>query len=160
MIRANRFAQIALRIARATQLTWHICIVNFARKICFELRIFLRQMLPKVFEPLFCGSEKSHKNSIPAKFPTKFPKFPCEQKKNSPTSFCSSAGRALSKFGIFSYLLGGGFFFVFPGLRRVWALCQARRIASSDAFSCPESSLQEDALSWRQKILGPCVKEN
>ena len=35
--------------------------------------------------------------TIPSKFPTKFSKFPCEKsKKNSPTSFCRSAGRKLT----------------------------------------------------------------
>ena len=44
---------------------------EFCTKVYFfELRILLRKMLrPDIFEPLFCGSEKSRK--IPAKFPTK-----------------------------------------------------------------------------------------
>ena len=38
------------------------------------------------------GQKKSRK--IPSKFPANFYKFPCEKsKKNSPTSFCRSAGR-------------------------------------------------------------------
>ena len=49
----------------------------------FELRIFLRKMLrnfPRNFEPLCSvGQKKSRK--IPAKFPTKFSKFPCEKSK-------------------------------------------------------------------------------
>ena len=51
-------------------------------KDSFELRIFLRKMsrsFPEIFEPLFCGSEKSCK--IATKFPTKFSKFPGEKSK-------------------------------------------------------------------------------
>ena len=77
-------------------LRWHVCRVNFARKIFFELRIFLRKMLRNSSRFFLClcfvGQRKSRK--IPSKFPTKFSKFPCEKSnKNSPTSFCRSAGR-------------------------------------------------------------------
>ena len=56
--------------------------MNFARKIVFELRISYEkcsEISPEIFEALFCGSEKFRKS--PAKFPTKFPKFPCEKSK-------------------------------------------------------------------------------
>ena len=67
-------------------LRWNVCRVNFARKIFFEPRIFLRKMLPK-FSPKFVLWVRK----IP-----KFSKFPCEKsKKNSPTSFCRSAGRRM-----------------------------------------------------------------
>ena len=72
--------------------------MNFARKIFFEPRISYEkcsEIFPEFFEPLFCGSEK-----IPWKFPPNFPlNFPNSLrkiKKNSPTSFCRSAGRTIS----------------------------------------------------------------
>ena len=45
---------------------WHVCRVNFARKIFFELRISYEkcsEIFPEYFEPLFCGSEKIPQNS-------------------------------------------------------------------------------------------------
>ena len=74
-------------------LSWHVCRVNFARKILFELRIFLRKML-RNFPQNFWAFVPEKSRKIPSKFPTKFSKFPCEKsKKKSPTSFCRSAGR-------------------------------------------------------------------
>ena len=79
----------------AVLLRWHVCRVNFARKIFFEPRIFVRKMLrkfsPKLLSLRSVGQKKSPENS--SKFPTKFSKFPCGKSKNSPTSFCRSAGR-------------------------------------------------------------------
>ena len=79
-----------------TWLRWHVCRVEFARKIFFELRIFLRKRLrnfpPKLLSLSSVGQKKSQK--IPSKVPTKFSKFPCEKnQKNSATSFYRSAGR-------------------------------------------------------------------
>ena len=57
-------------------LRWHVCRVNFARKIFFELRIFLRKNAPK-FSPnilsLYSMGQKKIRK-IPAK-------FPCEESK-------------------------------------------------------------------------------
>ena len=85
--------------ARQSLLRWHVCRVNFARKI-FSSHEFsyekCSEIFPENFEPLFCGSEK-----IPGKFPPNFPlnspNFPAknQKKKNSQTSFCRSAGRNL-----------------------------------------------------------------
>ena len=46
------------------------------------------------FEPLFCGSEKIP-GKFPPNFPPNFPNFPEKIQKNSPTSFCRSAGRKI-----------------------------------------------------------------
>ena len=55
---------------------------------------------PDIFEPLFCGSEKSRQ--IHAKFPANVPP---KYQKNSPTSICRSTGRSIlgiSKINLFS----------------------------------------------------------
>ena len=62
-------------------LRWHVCRVNFARKIFFRATNFLTKNAPKI-SPKFSrlcsvGQKKSRK--IPSKFPTKFSKFPCEK---------------------------------------------------------------------------------
>ena len=79
-------------------LRWHVCRVNFARKIFFELRIFLRKMpeiSPEIFEPLFCGSEKIPQNS--RQISHQISQISLRKiKKNSPTSFCRSAGRKIA----------------------------------------------------------------
>ena len=68
----------------STVLARHVCRVNFARKIFFFWATnFLTKNVPK-FSPKFLslysvGQKKSRK--IPAKFPTRFPKFPCEKSK-------------------------------------------------------------------------------
>ena len=50
------------------RLRWHVCRVNFARKIFFELYEFsyerCSEIFPEIFEPLFCGSEKILENSL------------------------------------------------------------------------------------------------
>ena len=77
-------------------LRWHVCRVNFERKIFFEPRISLRKMLRNFPRNVWAFVLWVRKNprKIPSKFPTKFSKFPCEKsKENSPTSFCRSAGR-------------------------------------------------------------------
>ena len=64
-------------------LRWHVCRVNFARKIFFELRILLRKMLrnfPRNFWAFVLWVRKNPRK-IPSKFPTKFSKFPCEKSK-------------------------------------------------------------------------------
>ena len=79
-------------------LRWHVCRVNFARKMFFEPRIFLRKMLrnfPRKFRAfVFCGSEKIP-GKFPPNFPLNFPNFPAENQKKSPTSFCRSAERRI-----------------------------------------------------------------
>ena len=49
-------------------LRWHVCRVNFARKIFFELRIFLRKMLRnfprKCLSLCSVGQKKSQENSL------------------------------------------------------------------------------------------------
>ena len=62
-------------------LRWHVCRVNFARKIFFEPRIFLRKMLrnfPRNFWAFVLWVRKNPRKN-PSKFPTKFSKFPCEK---------------------------------------------------------------------------------
>ena len=87
----------SLRKSKGVQekgLRWHVCRVNLARKIFFELRISYEkcsEIFPEMFEPLFCGLENPTK--FPANFPLNFPNLPAKNQKNSPTSFCRSAGR-------------------------------------------------------------------
>ena len=67
----------------AVFLRWHVCRVNFARKIFFEPRIFLRKMLrnfPRNFWAFVLWVRKKPWK-IASKFPTKFSKFPCEKLK-------------------------------------------------------------------------------
>ena len=78
-------------------LRWHVCRVNFARKI-FSSHEFsyekCSEIFPEIFEPLFCGSEKSPENSLQIShsiFHISLRKI----KKKSPTSFCRSAGRKI-----------------------------------------------------------------
>ena len=61
-------------------LRWHVCRVNFARKIFFEPWI-LRKMLRKFPRNFWAFVLWVRKNpwKIPSKFPTKFSKFPCEK---------------------------------------------------------------------------------
>ena len=57
----------------SNMLRWHVCRVNFARKIFIELRIFLRKMLrnfPLRFRNL-CSVGQKKARKIPAKFPCK-----------------------------------------------------------------------------------------
>ena len=68
---------------RSNLLGWHVCRVNFARKMFFELRIVLRKMLrnfPRNFWAFVLWVRKKSRK-IPSKFPTKFSKFPCEKSK-------------------------------------------------------------------------------
>ena len=103
MFRDRKVLERHLR--RTNLLRWHGCRVNFARKIFFWATNFLTKNAPK-FPPTFLslysvGQKRSRK--IPAKIPTKFPKFPCEKsKKKSQTSFCRSAGRKNCPENIFS----------------------------------------------------------
>ena len=97
----NRFwlVRIALRnvfFSGMISFRWHVCRVNFARKIFFEPRIFLRKMLrnfPRNFWAFVSvGQKKSPENSLQIShknFQISLRKI----KKNSPTSFCRSAGR-------------------------------------------------------------------
>ena len=48
-------------------LRWHVCRVNFARKIFLSHEFSYEkcsEIFPEIFEPLFCGSEKSPENSL------------------------------------------------------------------------------------------------
>ena len=79
-----------LKSVRVARLQSEFCTKDF-----FWATNFLTKNAPK-FPPKFLSLYSvGQKNSrqIPAKFPTKFLKFPCEKKKKSPTSFCRSAGR-------------------------------------------------------------------
>ena len=69
--------------AWAELLRWHVCRVNFARKIFFEPRIFLREMLRNFPRNVWAFVLWVRKNprKIPSKFSTKFSKFPCEKSK-------------------------------------------------------------------------------
>ena len=76
-------------------LRWHVCRANFARKIFFELRIFLRKMLrnfPRNFWAFVLWVRKNP-GKFPPNFPLNLPNFPATNQKTSPTSFCRSAGR-------------------------------------------------------------------
>ena len=56
-------------------LRWHVCRVDFARKIFFELGISLRKMLRNFPEFLcLCSAGRKKSRKIPAKFPTNFPR--------------------------------------------------------------------------------------
>ena len=69
-----------------------------ARKISFELRIFLRKMLrnfPNIFEPLFCGSENPAK--CPSNFPLDFPAEKRTRKFHPPASAGAQGERVLLK---------------------------------------------------------------
>ena len=81
-------------------LRWHVCRVNFERKIFCELRILLRKMLrnfPEILSLCSVGQKKSRK--IPSKFPTKFSKFPCEKLKKKNTDERGTAIVPLSTIG-------------------------------------------------------------
>ena len=64
-------------------LRWHVCRVNFARKI-FSSHVFsyekCSEIFPENFEPLFCGSEKIP-GKFPPNFPLNFPNFPAKNQK-------------------------------------------------------------------------------
>ena len=64
-------------------LRWRVCRVNFARKIFVLSYDFsyekCSEISPEILSLYSVGQEKSSK--IPAKFPTKFPKFPCGKSK-------------------------------------------------------------------------------
>ena len=75
----------------AKMLRWHVCRVNFARKIFCRATNFLTKNAPKI-SPKFLrlcsvGQKRSWKKSwkIPSKFPTKFSNFPCEKSKQKIT---------------------------------------------------------------------------
>ena len=75
---------------------WHLCRANFAWKVFFEQRSFLRKILrnfPRnVRAFILWVRKKSCKTS------TKFPaKCPSQKTKKSPTSFCRRAGRIIFK---------------------------------------------------------------
>ena len=78
------------------KLRWHVCRVNFARKVFFfELRILLRKMLrnfPWIFGAFILWVRKNSAK-LPPNFP---PNFPAKNKK-SPTSFCRGAGTTKKK---------------------------------------------------------------
>ena len=85
-----------------TCLRWHVCRVNFARKIFFLSHEFSYEKCPEIspesFEPLFCGSEKIPQNSRQNSH--QISQISLRKiKKNSPTSFCRSAGRTLATAG-------------------------------------------------------------
>ena len=64
-------------------LRWHVCRVNFARKIIFELRIFLRKMLrnfPRNFWAFVLWVRKNP-GKFPPNFPLNFPNFPAKNQK-------------------------------------------------------------------------------
>ena len=67
-------------------LGWHVCWTKLARKIFFEARIFSRKMLRK-FWAFILWVRKILQDSRQISLPP--------NKKNSPTSFCRSAGRSL-----------------------------------------------------------------
>ena len=71
-------------------LRWHVCRANFARKIFFflELLELSYEGCSENFPDILSLYSVGQKN--PAKFP---PNFPAKNQKNSPTSFCRSAGR-------------------------------------------------------------------
>ena len=52
---------------------------EFCTKDFFRATNFRTKKFPEIFEPLFCGSEKSPENSL--RISTKFSKFPCEKSK-------------------------------------------------------------------------------
>ena len=64
---------------------WHVCRVNFARKIYFfSSHEFsyekCSEIFPEIFEPMFCGSEKIP-GKFPPNFPLNFPNFPTKNQK-------------------------------------------------------------------------------
>ena len=68
-------------------------------------------IFPEFFEPLFCGSEK-----IPAKFPTKFPKFPGEKsKKNHRRASAGAQGEKSSPNDFLSVVVVYALFFSAEG---------------------------------------------
>ena len=74
--------------------------MNFARQIFFELRIFLRK-IPRNFPPKFLslysvGQKKIPQNSRQNSHQISQISLRKIQKKESPTSFCRSAGRTYS----------------------------------------------------------------
>ena len=74
-------------------LGWRICRTKLHERFCLNDKIShekCSETVPEILEPLFCGSEKTPK--IRTKFPAKFPP---KNQKNSPTSFCRSAGRTI-----------------------------------------------------------------
>ena len=75
-------ARIRLRYSKEDYLRWHICRVNFARKIVFELWIFFWKMLRNVPRIVFSISSVGQKKSskIAATLPSK---FPCGKYKNT-----------------------------------------------------------------------------
>ena len=89
-------------IKHIVSMRWNVCRVNFARKIFFEPRIFLRKMLRKFPRNVWAFVLWVRKNprKIPSKFPTKFSTSLRKIKKKSPTSFCRSAGRILFQSGL------------------------------------------------------------
>ena len=73
-------------------LGWHVCRTKLARKIFFGARIFSRKMLrnfPRNFRAFILRARKNPQNSRQTSCQISLPKI----KKNSPTSFCRSAGR-------------------------------------------------------------------
>ena len=68
-------------------LRWHVCRVNFARKMFFELRIFLRKMLrnfPRNFRAFVLWVRKNP-GKFPPNFPLNFPNFPAKKNKKKIT---------------------------------------------------------------------------
>ena len=64
-------------------LRWHVCRVNFARKIFFEPRIFVRKMLrnfPRIFWAFVLWVRKIP-GKFPPNFPLNFPNFPAKNLK-------------------------------------------------------------------------------
>ena len=77
---SETLATVSTVSASEKNLRWHVCRANFVRRMFFlSYKLPYEKcsdIFPDIFEPLFCGSEKSPK--IPAKFPTK---FPCQESK-------------------------------------------------------------------------------
>ena len=72
----SKTSKIVQKSVKAVRLQSEFCTKDLCSSYEFSYEK-CSEIFPEIFEPLFCGSEKSHK--IPAKFPTKFPKFRCEK---------------------------------------------------------------------------------